>query len=541
MQTPKLNRLLLKLREGLPAIPPEEFAGFVAQCRQEDATTVDRLLVECLYHFSSNHQRLREMADQLTAPPWFPATFLGLTQCGAMRGATVLWGNSLSVVRGAPEVDLESLRPGDEVLLSHERNLLVARSPQRRLPRCETATFTRRSGEDGLLVRSQDREQLVRAGGALELERLRIGDTLLVDFLAGIAYEKVEPEQDHALFLEELPDWLGPDRIGGQRENLERVFFALRSIVLNRELASRYELAGRQTVLLYGPPGTGKTLLVRVAASMLARASGRRCYFANIKPSQLESPYVGETQRNIRELFQVLRRRAKDAITICFFDEVEGIGRIRGGLSAHHSDKFLAALLAEIEGFEDKSDIAILAATNRKDLLDPALLQRLSELEVEIKRPNLDGAREILGIHFPETLPFSPNGSQSQATRQALIDAAASQLYAPNAENEIVRVRFQDSKERVVRASELVSGRILEQISKDARTRAMRREEGGGDGGISMRDVNEAVATAMEKMRTMVTLHSAHAYLPDLPQDVTVVSVEPLRRTRPNPQRYRLS
>jgi proteasome-associated ATPase len=273
----------------------------------------------------------------------------------------------------------------------------------------------------------------------------------------------------------------------------------------------------------------------------VARAAGKRCLFANVKPSQFESPYVGETQRNIREFFQVLRRRAKDALVVVFFDEVEGIGRIRGSHSGHHSDKFLAALLAEIEGFEGRSDLVLMAATNRKDLLDPALCQRLSEIEVEIRRPNHDGAREILGIHFPDTLPFSPNGAQAPATRQELIDAAVSQLYAPNGENEIVRIRFQDAKERTVRAAELVSGRILEQISKDARTRALRRETAGGEGGVCLADVNGAVASAMEKMRTMVTLHSAHAYLPDLPQDVTVVSVEPVRRAQQEAHRYLLS
>lgn len=512
----------------------------IAQCRAANADGVDLLLSEFLILSATNQQRVRAMAEQLTAPPWFPATFVGLTECGAIQGANVLWGNSHSVVRAAPELDLAALRPGDEVYLNHERNLLVARSTQTRIPRGETAVFTRRAGSDRLLVRVQDREQLVRAGGSLDGEKLRIGDTLLVDFAAGIAFEKVEPEQDHPFFLEELPCDLGPERIGGQRGNLEQVLFALRSVVVNRVRAKEYGLAGRQTVLLHGPPGTGKTLLVKIAASMLGQSLGRRCLFANVKPSQFESPYVGETQRNIREFFQVIRRRAKDNIVICFFDEVEGIGRIRGSHSGHHSDKFLASLLAELEGFEQQCDLAILAATNRKDLMDPAFLQRLSELEVEIKRPNLQGAREILGIHLPDSVPYSPNGSQARATRRELIDAAISQLYAPNAENEIVRIRFQDSKERVVRASELVSGRILEQVSKDARTRALRREDGGGERGVTLQDVNEAVASAMEKMRTMVTLHSAHAYLADLPQDVTVVSVEPVRRSGQNAQRYQM-
>jgi SpoVK/Ycf46/Vps4 family AAA+-type ATPase len=282
---------------------------------------------------------------------------------------------------------------------------------------------------------------------------------------------------------------------------------------------------------MYGPPGCGKTLLARIAASEITRISGRRCRIAIVKPAEWESPWVGETQRNIRECFAALRRETADGdFAILFLDEIEAVGRIRGSAVGHHSDKFLAALLAELDGFTDRAGIAIIAATNRKDLVDPALLERLSDVEIAVQRPDMRGARAIFDIHLPSDLPFSPNGAAASDTRSALIESAVSRLYSPNAGNELCILRFRDGKARTIAARELASGRTFEQICHAAKRAAFFRDVREGEGGLRITDIEAATAAAVERMASTLSIRNAHAYLADLPQDVDVVSVEPIKR-----------
>jgi len=275
------------------------------------------------------------------------------------------------------------------------------------------------------------------------------------------------------------------------------------------------------------------SLLVRIAASEVTRLSGRRCRFAVVKPAEWESPWVGETQRNIRECFKGLREAAADGCAILFLDEIEAVGRTRGSVVGHHSDKFLAAFLAELDGFEGRGNVAIVAATNRKDLLDPALLERLSDTEIHVRRPDRRGARAIFRIHLPESLPFAAN-----ATRDEIVDAAVARFYSPNASNELAVLRFRDGKARTVLAHELGSGRTYEQICRAARRAAFLRDVRSGERGLSLADVEDAIALAFERLATTLTPHNARAYLSDLPQDVDVVSAEPIVRRVGRPHRY---
>src|SRR5262249_42927821 len=177
----------------------------------------------------------------------------------------------------------------------------------------------------------------------------------------------------------------------------------------------------------------------------LASISGVRCRFGVVKPAEWESPWVGETQANIRNCFKALRKAADDGFAVLFLDEIEAVGRLRGSAVGEHSDKFLAALLAELDGFAKLTNVAIISATNRKDMVDPALLERLSDVEIDVKRPDMQAARAIFGIHLPETLPFNPNSKAASHTRTEMIEAAVTRLYSPNAaDNEISVLRFRD-------------------------------------------------------------------------------------------------
>lgn len=257
-----------------------------------------------------------------------------------------------------------------------------------------------------------------------------------------------------------------------------------------------------------------------------------------VKPAEWEDPYVGVTQQNIRNCFKALREAAQDDFAILFLDEIEAVGRIRGSAVGQHSDKFLAALLAELDGFTDRAGIAIIAATNRKDLIDPALLERLSDVEIQVKRPDQRGARSIFRIHLSESLPYSPNGPAAAATRGELIDVAVSRFYSPNADSELNSIRFRDGKTRIITARDLASGRIFEQVCRAARQRAFLRDVRGGEGGLQVEDMQNAVGNALERLASTLSPRNVYSYLADLPQDIDVVSVEPIVRRVKQPHRY---
>jgi SpoVK/Ycf46/Vps4 family AAA+-type ATPase len=278
--------------------------------------------------------------------------------------------------------------------------------------------------------------------------------------------------------------------------------------------------------------------MARVAAAQAARESGQECRFFVVKPGEWESPWVGQAQSNVRECFKGLHKAAEDGMAVLFLDEVESVGRHRGGQLSQHGDKFTAAWLAELDGFADRGDVAIVSATNRKDLIDPALLQRLSDVEIAVPRPDSRAAGSIFEIHLADGIPVHPNGSASPETRREIIESAVSKLYAPNCENAITVLHFRDGSSRVVDARQLVSGRLIEQICRSACEAAFARELGGGGAGVRVSDMERAVAAAVERLATTLSARNAHQYLEDLPEDADVVRVERPRRKVKRATRY---
>jgi len=347
-----------------------------------------------------------------------------------------------------------------------------------------------------------------------------------------MALDRIEAGEA-AQYLVEEPLKLGPEAVGGQQRCLEELFNALCSSLLSPDLALRYGLSGRCSVLLSGPPGCGKTLMARVAAHMLDQLSERSCRFFAIKPGELESPWVGETQANIRNTFKAIRKAAKGGMAVVFIDEVEAIGRHRGTSHAHHEDLFTAAWLAEFDGFENRGNVAVVSATNRQDLIDVALLQRLSDTQISVSRPDLAAARAIFRIHLAENVPVYPNGAAAAETREELIETAVSRLFAQSGESALCVLHFRDGTTRPVAAYELVSGRLIEQLCRAARTRALARHVRGGSKGVRLHDMNTAVSQATERLATTITRANAHHYVADLPEDVDVVRVErPARQVK---------
>jgi proteasome-associated ATPase len=544
-ETPPYAEILLTTGEHAPSV--EEKVRYVrdlrAQSREIDLQ-LDNFMVQ---QIAQQHQGLlqaqeqqkefKELVDKLFATPWHPALFLRLETTPVGERALVNYNGSRRVVAISDQSDSHDLRPGDEVFLNQELNFIVAKS-QWGAPRFgETAVFERYTEDRRLVLKQRDDEVVVDAGPLQNLV-LRKGERVRWERAGWIALERVPADEGRELLLDEVPN-IGRDKVGGQDANLETLISTLIPILSFPDKAKNYGLGGRRSILLVGPSGTGKTLMARIAASEVAAFSGVNCRFGVVKPAEWESPWVGETQANIRKCFKALKEAAENGFAVLFLDEIEAIGRIRGGAVGQHSDKFLAAFLAELDGFAHRGNVAIIAATNRKDMVDPALLERLSDVEIEVKRPDLQGARAIFGIHLPETVPYHSNGKAATHTRSEIIESAVTRFYSPNAgENEISVLRFRDGKRRVVAARELASGRLFEQICRAARQAAFMRDIRGGEQGLCVNDIADAVSNAIQRLGSTLSVHNARAYLHDLPQDVDVVSAEPVVRRAVRAHRY---
>jgi ATP-dependent 26S proteasome regulatory subunit len=521
-----------------------ELMHAIRRSSREESDTVDRLLLATITDLRRSikeaqaaQEELRALVEKMSAPPWHPGRLLRVIEAEGRLRALVHCGAGTRLVEFGDDLDPTSIAAGAPVLLSQDLNLVMREEP-RDLLRCgETAFYDRRTADGRLVLRCRDEEVIVDAAGALDLDSLSPGDEVYWDRGAWMAFERIESRAGEQYLIDELLD-VGPKSVGGQEQALEELLHALCARLVAPELAAAYGIRGRCSVLLHGPPGCGKTLMARVAAAEAARESGRKCRFFVVKPGEWESPWVGEAQANVRQCFAALQKAADESMAVLFLDEVESVGRHRGGALSQHGDKFTAAWLAELDGFADRGDVAIVSATNRKDLIDPALLQRLSDVEIAVPRPDSRGAGRIFEIHLADGIPVHPDGLASAETRREIIESAVSRLYAPNSENAISVLHFRDGSSRAVDARQLVSGRLIEQICRSACEAAFARQLGGGTAGVRVSDMAEAVAAAIEGLATTMTLRNAHQYLEDLPDDADVVRVERPRRKVKRPTRY---
>ncbi len=478
------------------------------------------------------HRQLEESLQELLKPPFFPARYLGPVTTHAGEYAKLAHDGSHRVVAFGNDLGPRDLSVGDEVLLCHERNAVIAKAPCPGQAIGETAALARYAEDGRLVLADRDTEVVVSVSGQLASEPLRPGDLILWDRNALIALSRLEPGNERGY---KDVDGSPPPQLGGLDQLCENVLARFVFSIIYPDLASEYRVDndGARRLLLHGPPGIGKTSLMLMVASRIANETGQNCRVVTISAAELFSSYVGETERNIRRSFATLNDY--DGPGIVFFDEIDAIGRARGHTSGYHDDRFLGTLLAELEGMR-RSDVAVVAATNRADTLDPALRGRFS-WELEMPRPNMKAARKIFEIYMQQDVPYRPNSNEAPRTRQLLIDAGVSRLYEPNADNMIASLQFRDGKRREIAARELASGRLIEQICAAARAAAFERQCRGGETGVTVEDMRSAAADAIGRLRKTLTTRNVQNFIADLPQDMDVVSVESIQ-PRVDPARY---
>jgi proteasome-associated ATPase len=472
-----------------------------------------------------NRNELQSVIEHLTAPPLRLATFLEMVEIRGIPSAVVCHEGVPRVVTLAEECG--SLAVGDEVLLGEDLNVLVAKSPVAASFWGQTARFERRLADGRLVLVCREEEVVVRPSASLDAGSLQAGDTVRWNPSALLALERVDGSNGRRWFLEKTPD-VTFDDIGGLDAQIEK----LRSDFLIRyrhpEIATLYRARPKGSVLLKGRPGTGKTMLAKALANWLASLSpDGESRFIAIKPGELGSVYYSQTETNIREVFRVAHEfgaRNPRIPVVIFFDEVDVTAGARGESFHRVDDRVTVALAAELDGLKDRGNVFVIAATNRAEDLDAALLRngRLGDDPIEVPRPGRDAAIAILRKHLRSDVPWADD-------RDELIDAAVARIYAPNGESDIARVVLRSGQDRVVRAADLVSGASLAKIARDAVDRAVRRHITTGDVGVRLTDVLDAVADELDGQAGLLTLRNVRRLVDGLPDDAGVARVERLR------------
>ncbi len=477
-------------------------------------------------------QELKAIVERLTSPPQYPAVFIDYVGDAVPPQALVGFGGGRHVVGCGETEFFDSLHPGDEVLLPEAKNVIVAHL-KRPVTTCgETATFERYT-DDGRLVLSTQHGAEVLVEPALGLRELELGsgDKVLWNNHCLMAFDRVSRRPEEELGLEDTPD-VTFDDIGGQDEAIRKMQDAFFAPLVNPDLSDKYSLKGLISCMEVGPPGNGKTMMAQALANWAASVSPTgNCLFSNQGPGDHRDPLYGNSERNLRQPFQAARK-ALDEVperpVILFYDEIDSIGSQRGSsISTAIDDRVIATFLTELSGFKKREKLFVLAATNRRDLLDSALMRpgRLGDEVIVVQKPNIEGARAIFGVHFRAQVPYRHRSGSSDENRSLIIESAVSRIFSPNGDNELGRLKFRDDSERPVLSSDLISGASIANIANRAKQAACLREARTGEEGITMEDVLDAVAAECETLWGNLSRRNCHVYLDDLPQDLDVVSL----------------
>ncbi|HEY4411291.1 MAG TPA: proteasome ATPase, partial [Acidimicrobiia bacterium] len=447
---------------------------------------------------------LREEVEKLTMPPSGYGTYLATNEDGSIDVFTA--GRKMRVSLH-PQIDSSELHKGQEVVLNESFNVVLARAIDLN-GEVVTLKEVLEDGKRALIVGRADEERVVEMADGLQNEKLRAGDTLLMEGRSGLLVEKLPRPEVEELILEEVPDVAYED-VGGLDDQIEMIQDAVELPYLYAEHFTEHELPPPKGILLYGPPGCGKTLIAKAVANSLAKRvaertgnTNTRSYFLNIKGPELLNKYVGETERQIRLIFQRAREKSDEGVpVIIFFDEMESLFRTRGsGISSDIESTIVPQLLSEIDGVESLKNVIVIGASNREDLIDPAILRpgRL-DVKIKIERPNEEAAGQIFSRYLTPTLPLDADevqrlggGDESKAV-QAMIERTVAEMYREDDDNRFLEVTYQNGDKEILYFKDFSSGAMIENIVRRAKKLAIKRVIAGEAGGIRTADMLESI------------------------------------------------
>jgi proteasome-associated ATPase len=466
-----------------------------------DAERQNEKLVGILQEAKQQIELLKDEVDKLCAPPNSYGVFQRTNKDGT---AEIIVESKRMRVNVHPNLDISHLQEGQLVVLNEAFNVVEASGFT---SRGEIASVVDLLGDGRAIVLGHtDDERVVSLASPLREERLKVGDNVLVDPRAQYAFEKMPRSAVEEVALEEVPD-VTYDRIGGLDEQVEILRDAIELPYNYPEVFKEHQLSPPKGILLYGPPGCGKTLIAKAVANSLARSirerTGREtpAYFLNVKGPELLNKYVGETEHKIREVFKRAREKAnEDVPVVIFFDEMDSLFRMRGsGISSDMEATVVAQFLSEIDGVESLKNVIVIGASNRQDLIDPAVLRpgRL-DLKVKVGRPDRDAAIEIFTKYLTGDLPFHLEteqryGSDPSKIVTGMIADTIEEMYAKSDDNKFLEVTYAKGEREIFYFKDFVSGAMIENIVARAKKKAVKRFINQEERGITLQDLHDAV------------------------------------------------
>jgi proteasome-associated ATPase len=455
-----------------------------AQAALAGAAGQNDRLVSTLKEARDQIVALKEEVERLAQPPSGYGTFIGRYDDNSVD---IFTGGRKLRVTVSPAVDLLELKRGQEVMLNEALNVVAALAFEKQGD-VVTLKEVLEGGDRALVVGHTDEERVVMIAESLLDVPIKAGDSLLMEARSGYVYERIPKSEVEDLVLEEVPD-IDYSDIGGLAAQIESIRDAVELPFLHKDLFKEHQLRPPKGVLLYGPPGCGKTLIAKAVANSLAKkvaeVTGKpdgRAYFLNIKGPELLNKYVGETERHIRLIFQRAREKASEGTpVIVFFDEMDSIFRTRGsGVSSDVETTIVPQLLSEIDGVETLENVVVIGASNREDMIDPAILRpgRL-DVKIKIERPDAEAAKDIFGKYLVTELPLhaedlAEHGGSREATLAAMIQGVVERIYTEAEENKFLEVTYAGGDKEVLYFKDFNSGAMIENIVARAKKMAIK-------------------------------------------------------------------